>query len=152
MLDQTLAALALSGATTVVAAMATDAWEAARTGTARLLGRGEPPRQATVEHQLDADAELVLSEADSPGARRELVPVWNRRLAAFLRENPAAADELRALLDEIRPALPQGESCWVQQVTAHGQGTAFGVQGGDIHYHAGPATPAAGEAAQADRG
>jgi hypothetical protein len=101
---------------------------------------------------LDADAELVLSEADSSGVRRELVPVWNRRLVAFLRENPAAADELRTLLDEVQPALPQGEHRWVQQVTAHGQGTAFGVQGGDIHYHAGPARPTAGEATQADRG
>ncbi|MFK0258277.1 hypothetical protein [Streptomyces sp. NPDC090445] len=152
MLDQTLAALALSGATAVVAAMATEAWEAARTGTARLLGRGEPPRQAAIENQLDADAELVLSESDSPGVRRELVPVWNRRLVAFLRENPAAAGELRALLEEVRPALPEGGAGWVQHVTAHGRGTAFGVQGGDIHYHAGPATPADDEATQADRG
>lgn len=149
MLEQALASLALSGATAVVAAMATDAWQTARTGAVRLLGRGEPPRQTVVETQLDADAALVVTGPDSDSARQELIPVWTRRLSAFLRENPTAAGELQALLDEIRPTLPPTGQHWVQNVTAHGHGTALGTMGGDIHYHPGPAGPV--EAGQADR-
>ena len=47
MLAETLMALAALAGNTVVAAATTDAWEAARRGFARLLGRGDPDRTST---------------------------------------------------------------------------------------------------------
>lgn len=43
-----LAALAGAVGTTVVGPMAIDTWQATRSGVARLLGRGEPARQAGI--------------------------------------------------------------------------------------------------------
>lgn len=42
MLSEALSGLAAAGGTALVGAVATDAWHSARTGFARLLGRGEP--------------------------------------------------------------------------------------------------------------
>ena len=52
MLAETLMALAALAGNTVVAAATTDAWEAARRGFARLLGRGDPDRTKVAEQRL----------------------------------------------------------------------------------------------------
>jgi hypothetical protein len=149
MLEETLATLAMTGATTVVAAMATQAWQTTRTGVLQLFRRDQA-QQPAIATQLDSDVTLVAQEADSEGARQDLVPVWNRRLAAFLRQHPDALDEFQALVSTVRAELPQAQQRWVQHITAHG-GLAFGAQGpgSSVHFHnylgpgqARPATPA----------
>jgi len=48
-----LLALASLAGQTVVAAAATDAWEAAKGGVARLLGRGDPKQEQLAEQRLE---------------------------------------------------------------------------------------------------
>ncbi|MGN9910160.1 hypothetical protein ACTMTJ_21660 [Phytohabitans sp. LJ34] len=151
-----LTALASTAATTVVAAMATTAWEAARAGVARLLGRGSPPKTEAVEAQLDDEADLVSGAGAGEVAqvRAELVPVWRRKIERLLADDANAAVELNALVDEIQRALPAEQRQWadtvVQNNIAVGPGSmAAGIigSGSIIHHgaHAGdpPARPPA---------
>src|SRR5262245_2166572 len=105
-----LAEIATAGATTLIAAIATDAWQAARAGIVRLFGRGGESRSVAVGAQLDEDATMVTrtSSADSDQARQELLPVWRRRLEQLLTDHPDAEAELRALIGEVSKELPAG--------------------------------------------
>lgn len=123
-------ALALTGATTVVAAMATEAWQATRTRTARLFHR-QGRAASAVEAQLDGDAELVRSEDDPDGARRDLVGPWKRRFAALLRELPESEADLRALIDDVSGELPVTRRVWLQNNTADDHGVVNAVQHGN---------------------
>lgn len=138
MLEEILA-LAAAGGTALVGAMATDAWESARSGVARLLGRDDQRQSEVIKAQLDEDAALVRGAGeDGDQVRGELAPVWGRRLAALLQDNPGAADELRILVKGVRSQVPPQQQAWIQHVTATLGGTAFGQQGPGgqhIHYH-----------------
>jgi hypothetical protein len=146
MLAETLMALAAAGGTTLVGAMATDAWEAARDGVARLFGRAGADRRTVIEGQLAEDADTLahVGEAEREQVRQELVPVWRRRLARLLEEHPDASveTELRDLVARVQAALPPAQQAWVQNNTAHG-GNLFAVQGGnqEINYHGGASDP-----------
>jgi len=70
--------------------------------------------------------------------RAELAPAWSRRLAVLLEENPDAAAELQALVEQIRAELPTVWQTWLQQYnTATAGGTVIAHQGsGTQHiYH-----------------
>ena len=110
MLAENLMALASLAGRTLVAAAATDAWEAARRRFARLLGRGDPRQTQVAERRLDdTSRELVgASGADLEQARSALQAQWAMRLADLLDEDPGAAATLRALVEEIQAALPAG--------------------------------------------
>ncbi|WLQ67601.1 hypothetical protein [Streptomyces glycanivorans] len=155
-----MTALAMTGATTIVAAMATSAWQTTRDGTARLFNRGGRDLPA-LQAQLDGDADIVAEDDDTDGARQDLVGPWRRRLTALLREHPEVEAELRALVDEARRELAPAQQNWIQHITAH-QGLAAGTLGDHssvtIHYHSAaehqpsasppsPATPAPGRGA-----
>ncbi len=127
--QQVMETLALSGATAVVAAMATDAWQATRRGMARLFSRGGGAVPA-VEAQLDGDAEIVERDEDTDGARQDLVGPWRRRLLALLRQFPEAQADLMVLIEQIRGELPQAEQNWVQANLARGHGIVNAVQHG----------------------
>ncbi|WP_328868681.1 hypothetical protein OHT76_00360 [Streptomyces sp. NBC_00287] len=143
MLDEALTTLAMTGATTIVAAMATQAWQATRTGVLQLFHHDQT-QQTTITAQLDGDAVLVTEDDDADGARRALVSSWKLRLEKLLRQHPDAADELRALMAEVQAELPQSQQRWVQNNTSHDHGTVFAVQGGNLHLHKGPGDPDAG--------
>ncbi|MET9314636.1 hypothetical protein ABZX12_22725 [Kribbella sp. NPDC003505] len=121
-----LVEVAAAGGAAVVGAMATDAWRVTRDGIAKLFGRrGE--RDAVLA-ELEADAKQ-LAEADEDGreqVQQELIERWRLRLDELLGADPSAADELQRVLDEPK---------YVQTVVARDGGRAFGVQGGDLHYH-----------------
>jgi hypothetical protein len=125
--QQVLDVLALTGATTLVAAMATDAWRTTRTGAARLFHRRGRALSA-IEVQLDGDAELVEQDDD---ARQDLVGPWRRRLIALLHEFPEAEAELTALIDQVRRELPPAQRDWVQTNLATGHGVVNAVQHGN---------------------
>ena len=125
-----LMALAAAGGTALVGAMATDAWEAARSGVARLLGRDDRRRVEVIEGQLEEDAALVRGAgAEGDQVREELAPAWGRRLAKVLQDNPGAAEELRILVERVHAQVPPQQQAWIQHVTATRGGTAFGQQG-----------------------
>jgi len=121
-----LVELAAAGGAAVVGAMATDAWRVTRDGIAKLFGRrGE---RDVVLAELEADAEQLeaAGEDDRERLQRELIERWRLRLDELLGADPSAAEELQQVLDEPR---------FVQNVVARDGGRAFGVQGGDLHYH-----------------
>ncbi|MEV6565230.1 hypothetical protein [Streptomyces kronopolitis] len=105
-MEPELAALATAGATALVQQMATDGWAAARRRMAAFLAR----RRGTHDEEALA-GELEASRADLVAAREEgdesgadgVAAAWRLRLRRLLSEDPAAAAELRALLDEVAP-------------------------------------------------
>ncbi|WP_051969484.1 hypothetical protein [Kitasatospora azatica] len=137
-MEQELASLAMAGATTIVSAMATGAWEAARTGIVQLFRRrGQDP--AAIEARLDDDAAEVAREEDRDAARQDLVGSWRRRLATLLREHPEAEAELRALMEALSKELPQNAQNWVQNNSAENGGQVNATQGGGtINVHQAP--------------
>jgi hypothetical protein len=127
--------LALAGATTVAAAMATDAWHTARAGTARLFHRGAQERKKAIEDQLEANAMLVARAPDADRARLGLVALWQLELEQFLRDHPDTASELEALVDQVQAALPETQKTWVQTNIARDNGQVFASQGGNVIVH-----------------
>ncbi|WP_330173172.1 hypothetical protein OG875_05895 [Streptomyces sp. NBC_01498] len=108
----------MTGAGTVVAAMATPAWEGTRERVVDVFRRRDVQRAAVMDAQLRADAELVQGAGDDmEGVRDDLVRPWSRRLAALLRDHPEAAGDLRALVDEAAAAR-RTERSGARQVTA----------------------------------
>ncbi|MEV4431443.1 hypothetical protein [Streptomyces sp. NPDC049585] len=132
-----MAELASAGAGALVAAMATDGWEAARAGFVRLFRRGELAERAALEAQLASGAELVGQAEDTEAARRSLVAPWEFQLAALVRRHPEAAAEVRAWVAAERSARPQWTA--VQNVDVRDSGRANAVVNGNIVIHeAGP--------------
>jgi hypothetical protein len=132
-----LAELAGAGGSALVGAMATDAWQAARSGIGRLFSRGGPARQAAIEAQLDGNAALVAGAADADRARKSLVPVWQMELEGLLREYPEVEEELRAVVARVLQTLPAPPQSWVQTNIAREQATQNIVQHGTLHLPSG---------------
>ncbi|MER7408538.1 hypothetical protein ABT373_40450 [Streptomyces sp. NPDC000070] len=122
-MEAELAALAASGATTVVTLMVSDAWEQARTRVVRLFARGGD------EASVEADAEVFREELLAARAAGDTEVVsdveeeWRLRLRRVLRSDPAAAQELRELLDELGPQSGERPS-----VSVHNS-----ISGGTVH-------------------
>jgi hypothetical protein len=103
-----LMALAALAGNTVVTAAVTDAWEAARSGFARLLGRGDPDKTKLAEQRLEETHEQLTEAkgADLEQLRTALETQWTTRLADLLQEDPGVEADLRTLVEEIRAQLP----------------------------------------------
>jgi hypothetical protein len=140
-----LAELAEVGGTALVGAMATDAWQVARSGVARLFGRGGVARQAGIEAQLDSNAVLVAQAEDPEAIRQSLVGVWRLELEGLLRRYPEAEAELRALVAQVRKALPAPQQRWVQTNIAREQAVQNIVQHGTLHVYPGAERPTGGD-------
>ena len=143
MLAEALTALASLAGNTVVAAATTDAWEAARRRFARLLGRGDPKREQLATGWLEETHRQLAdgAGADVEQARAAQARRWAGRLADLLEEDPGIEAELRALVEEIRAALPAGAVSATDHavaagrdvnITAAGAGTAIGVVHGNV--------------------
>lgn len=137
MLAEALAELAAAGGAAVVGAMATDAWAATRSGVARLFGRGDARRTEVIEAQLEEDADMLGRAADADQARQDLLPMWRRRLADYLSQDPEAAQGLRELVEQVRAQLPAPRQSWVQTNIARDHATQNIVQHGTQNVHPG---------------
>ena len=143
-----LIALAALAGNTVVTAAVTDAWEAARKGFARLLGRGDPDRTKAAERRLEETREQLTEAtgADLERTRAALEAQWVTRMRDLLEEDPGVEADLRDLVEEIRAQLPAGVVSAADHsvaagrdvnITASGGGTAAGV----IHGNVAPPNP-----------
>jgi hypothetical protein len=101
--EQDIAALALSAATTLVQAMTTDAWGRAKTSVLSLWRRICPAQADTVEGELDAARLELLAGEDARG--NQLVPGLEAEWAARLRDLVAVEREAAALLLDLASAL-----------------------------------------------
>lgn len=131
-LDAELAALAASGASSLVGLMVSDAWAATRERVARLLARGGDEEQAGAEL---AAARAELAEADRNGDeehRADVQEEWQLRLRRLLRADPEAATELRRLLDDIAPAQAPGPAFQVTNTISGGSQQGIVIQAGHV--------------------
>jgi hypothetical protein len=121
-LAEGLVSLASLAGRTVVAAAVTDAWETAKHGFARLLGRGDTGRTAVAERRLEQTREELagVPAADLERAQSQLEAAWRTRLLDLLEEYPETAADLRALMEQVQAQLPAGI------VSAAGHGVAAG--------------------------
>jgi hypothetical protein len=134
-----LAALASSGATTLVGLMASDAWTRVRDRMAAFFGRTGGADAAAEELRLSQE-ELLAAHAASDEAAvvEDIEAMWRSRLRRVLRTDPAAADELRRLLGELGPAAGT-PTVVVHNSVSGGVQNAPVVQGqnfGDLTFHA----------------
>jgi hypothetical protein len=137
---ETLMALAALAGNTVVTAATTDAWEAARRGFARLLGRGDPDRTKVVDRRLTETRDQLseAKDADLGRMRAILQAQWATRVADLVEEDPGVETELRALVEEIQAQMPAGMVSAADHSVAAGRdlnisATSGGVAAGVIH-------------------
>lgn len=122
MLAEALVSLASLAGRTVVKAAVTDAWDTAKDGFARLLGRGDTGRTVVEERRLEQTrAELAgVPAAELEWAQSRLQAAWQTRLLDLLEERPEIAADLQALVEEVQGQLP------VRAVSVVGYGVAAG--------------------------
>ncbi|MGW4321094.1 NB-ARC domain-containing protein [Streptomyces sp. NPDC004684] len=128
-MEAELAALAASGATTLVGLIVSESWERAKTGLARFFGRRGSDAQAEAELG-SAQRELDRARAAGDTHAQELVRERLRqRLEEIFRADPAAAGELAQLLSALAPDSSRTFVSMVSGGVNHGP--AF--QGSHIH-------------------
>ena len=148
MVAQEIEALTMAGATTIVAAMSTDAWAVARDWVVKFFRRHSPDGQDELEARLEANAALVARAGDAERARGVLVGPWQLELEDFLVQHPEAAADLAAVTGQIQAALPGLSQQWVQNITARDHSVVNAVQHGAQHTYymdSHDARPAAGQ-------
>ncbi|MEV0870657.1 MULTISPECIES: hypothetical protein [Streptomyces] len=122
-MDAEVALLAHSAGSTLVALMATDAWQHMRDGITRLWRRTQPERADTVAAELEAGREDVLTAtaADDQQTLDELRLQWQGAVRRLLVARPDAIQELRALLDQLDP-----EGSTMRRITQHATASGHG--------------------------
>jgi hypothetical protein len=149
-LVEALVALAVLAGNTVVTSAVTDAWEAARQGFSRLLGRGDPDKTRLVEQRLaDTHDQLIQAQgADLERVQAALEAQWVTRITDLIEEDPGVEADLRTLVEQVRAQLPATRVFAADHsvaaggnvtATADGAGVAANVIHGDVH--AGPTKP-----------
>ncbi|MFD1112856.1 hypothetical protein [Sphaerisporangium aureirubrum] len=103
--------IVLAAGSALITAIATDAWEQARTGVVSLWRRARPEEALAVERELtEARAEMLASRAEgTPEIEVTLAEAWQIRLQRLVRQDPALAAELRRLLDDVLVPAPPAE-------------------------------------------
>lgn len=140
-LSDPVSLLAMAGATTVVSAMATSAWEVARDRTVALFRRRDEgmtgDEDDPVQAELEASAARVRDAAELEVARNRQVQRWQENLEDLLRRAPELSGEVAALIDEVGALLPTAQNVWQQSVHATGGGSAYGAlgPGSSVHVH-----------------
>ena len=147
-LDAALLALAALAGNTVVTAAVTDAWESARKGFARLLGRGDPAKIKLAEQRLAETRDQLTraTGADLERTRTALESQWVTRLTDLLEENPGVEADLRALVEQVQARLPAQVVSAADRAVAAGRdlnvtASGGGIAAGVIHGNLAPPHP-----------
>lgn len=147
-MDEALVSLASLAGQTVVAAAATDGWEAVKRGVARLLGRGDAAGTAVAERRLEqVRQELAgVSAGQVEVVRERMAAAWRVRLLDLLEEQPEIADRLRALVEQASAQLPTGDVSAEDHGIAAGRDVTIsassgGVAAGTVHGNVTPTNP-----------
>lgn len=119
----------MAAATALIGAMATDAWQKARSAVLALWRRVHPDQVATLEAQLgEARSDVLAGDARVAG---DLASEWKRKLLHLLENDPSLADELQRVLDEqLTPLLPSTEQRVNIAMTATATGQGRVIQAG----------------------
>ncbi|MFF3285625.1 hypothetical protein [Streptomyces sp. NPDC003023] len=101
-MDTELAALAASGATTLVSLMVTDAWAQARELVGRLFSR-TGDGAAAITALEDARAGLLAADTDHRGrTAQEITALWNAHMRQLLRTGFATGEELHEVVTSLQ--------------------------------------------------
>jgi hypothetical protein len=132
MTEEWLSALAMSGATALVTAAATDSWKEIRAGFRKWFGNGDQNREHLAERRLDEVATMIeqADESAREGVRDTQILAWRTRLADLLEEKPDQAEELRTLIGRVEAVLPDALEA---RVTAMGTGSVTTANSGGIN-------------------
>ena len=129
-MEAELAALAMSGATALVNALAGDGWSAIKARVVALLRRGSSAGGTDVESRLDTqqrEAADALRDGDQ-ATLTDLEAEWRVMLRRLLREDPQAAAALQELIAENTA----GPSAQVSNTITGGKFHGTVVQAGDV--------------------
>ncbi len=100
-METELAALAQSGAATLVGLMVSDSWTQAKAGFARLFARGGTVDDAVRELESSRDELTMARVRGDDTEAADIESEWRTQLRHLLRSDPAAADELRHLIGQL---------------------------------------------------
>jgi hypothetical protein len=120
-------------ATAVVTAMTTDLWEQAQSKVVDWWRTVRPKdagviRGELVETRTDLEAARTTGES---GVEALLAADWQTKLRRILRDDPAAAESLRRLVDEeLAPMLPDTQQAGPVTITGNASGFARVYQAG----------------------
>lgn len=109
-MDSELAALAASGATTLVSLMVTDSWTHARDLVARFFSRGGADGTAITD--LDTARTELLAAGASEGSQttRDVSAQWHTCLQRLLQASSVTVDDLRDLLTSLQQLADSPET------------------------------------------
>src|SRR5262245_14419828 len=124
--------IVLAAGTALVAAMATDAWQHARSGIVALWQKARPEQASTIERELtEVRAQVLEARRDNEAdVEQALAGFWQIRLRDLLREQPTLTKELRRILnEELTPLLGAKEQARIGsiaiQATANDHGRVY---------------------------
>lgn len=105
-MEAELMALAAAGATAFVQQMAADSWAQARDRVVSFFSRHRVGEEDLIEGELETSRrELTVAlETGDEQTALDVEAEWRTRLRRTLQANPAAASELRAVLDDLAPS------------------------------------------------
>jgi hypothetical protein len=100
-MDTEIAALAASGATTLISLMVTDSWTQARNLVARFLSHADTSDTAIADMDT-ARAALLFADSSDPQTTQEIIDRWHAHLYRLLQAAPVTSDDLRDLLTSLQ--------------------------------------------------
>ncbi|MER5729685.1 hypothetical protein ABT084_15325 [Streptomyces sp. NPDC002138] len=144
-MEPELTALAVAGATTLVNLMASEAWTQVSGRLARFFGRGgRDPESAGAELEASREELRTALEGRDTAFAEDIETEWRNRLRRVLAADPAAAADLRALLEEVAPQAAAGPTVTVNnQVSGSVHGTVIQGHTAEVHSitHNAPPSP-----------
>jgi DNA-binding PucR family transcriptional regulator len=111
--------IALAAATALVAAMATDAWQEARTAVVAWWRRNHPRHSRNISQELESARSDVLAARDRGvgSVQQCLTNVWQQRFQQVLDFHSTSRQELQQLIDEhLTSILPPADRNQVRQI------------------------------------
>jgi hypothetical protein len=122
-MEAELMALAEGGASTLVAAMATDAWSQAKALVLGLWRRHRPESASAVEQELDRAYDVLHGPqaVDSERERLRAEGRWQGRLEVLLAESPEAGRDLSEITERLGRLLAGSGSAAVHQSVRAGR-------------------------------
>ncbi|MCX4469539.1 hypothetical protein OOK41_04360 [Micromonospora sp. NBC_01655] len=101
-MEPELVALATAGATTVINAMASEAWSQVRASFARIFAKQDAAVEAAVVHELEEAREALLTTQPHNDALRErLTQQFASQLQMQLLTSPQTREQARKLVSEF---------------------------------------------------
>jgi hypothetical protein len=134
-MEEMLAKLAISAGSLLVKAVVTDGYELVRSAVLKLWRRHEPDEAAKIERTLETThAELTeATEADAAQVVEEFDADWQTYFRALLRSHPEAADDVREVVEELKPLIAANSTQHAGDITqtANVRDRSISVQAGN---------------------